>query len=103
MLFAVPATWSTVFNITIMFYILPSAQCDLILSHLDKGILNTVVYAGKTVLISHFYFILPSLCVWFVEIVFSANYRMDQLSMSFSMSVDNLMFPKHESMWCVRF
>jgi hypothetical protein len=35
---------------TTMSYILPSAECDLNLSNLDKGILNAVVFGGKVIL-----------------------------------------------------
>lgn len=45
-LVAIPAAWSIVFETTTMSYILPSAECDLNLSNLDKGILNAMVYAG---------------------------------------------------------
>ncbi|KDR24109.1 synaptic vesicle glycoprotein 2B isoform X2 [Zootermopsis nevadensis] len=43
---AIPAVWSTLFDTTTMSYILPSAECDLNLSDLDKGILNAMVYGG---------------------------------------------------------
>jgi hypothetical protein len=48
-LLAIPAASSTVFDISTMSYILPSAECDLNLSNLDKGILNAVVFGGKTI------------------------------------------------------
>ncbi|KAJ9595019.1 hypothetical protein L9F63_013685, partial [Diploptera punctata] len=46
LLVAVPAAWSTLFDTTTMSYILPSAECDLSLSNLNKGVLNAMVYAG---------------------------------------------------------
>jgi hypothetical protein len=49
-LVAIPAAWSIVFDTTTMSYILPSAECDLHLSNLDKGILNAMVYGGKIML-----------------------------------------------------
>jgi hypothetical protein len=48
---AIPAAWSTLFDTTTMSYILPSAECDLNLSNLDKGILNAMVYGGKAMFI----------------------------------------------------
>jgi hypothetical protein len=50
-LVAIPAAWSTVFDTTTMSYILPSAECDLNLSNLDKGTLNAMVYGGKAMFI----------------------------------------------------
>ena len=47
MLVTIPASWATVFDTTTMSYILPSAECDLLLSNLNKGVLNAMVYAGK--------------------------------------------------------
>ncbi|EDW82762.1 uncharacterized protein Dwil_GK10168 [Drosophila willistoni] len=41
-----PAAMGTVYETSTMSYILPSAECDLKLSLLDKGILNAVTYAG---------------------------------------------------------
>ncbi|PSN56139.1 hypothetical protein C0J52_03326 [Blattella germanica] len=46
MLVAIPSAWSTVFDTTTMSYVLPSAECDLNLSNFNKGVLNSVVYAG---------------------------------------------------------
>ncbi|KAH8325428.1 hypothetical protein KR067_011423 [Drosophila pandora] len=43
---AVPAAMGTVYETSTMSYILPSAECDLQLSLLDKGILNAITYAG---------------------------------------------------------
>jgi len=48
-LVAIPASWSLAFDASTMSYILPSAECDLNLSILDKGILNAMVYAGKEI------------------------------------------------------
>lgn len=44
---AIPASWSIAFDTSTISYILPSAECDLNLSNLDKGILNAMVYGGK--------------------------------------------------------
>lgn len=43
---AIPAAMGTVYETSTMSYILPSAECDLKLSLLDKGILNAITYAG---------------------------------------------------------
>lgn len=45
-LVAIPAAMGTVYETSTMSYILPSAECDLKLSLLDKGILNAITYAG---------------------------------------------------------
>lgn len=47
-LLAIPAASTTMIETTTMSYILPSAECDLNLSNLDKGILNGVVFGGMT-------------------------------------------------------
>ncbi|KAH8416781.1 hypothetical protein KR222_004083, partial [Zaprionus bogoriensis] len=46
LLVAVPAAMGTVYETSTMSYILPSAECDLHLSLLDKGVLNAITYAG---------------------------------------------------------
>ncbi|EDW00207.1 synaptic vesicle glycoprotein 2C [Drosophila grimshawi] len=46
LLVAVFAAMATVYETSTMSYILPSAECDLKLSLLDKGILNAITYAG---------------------------------------------------------
>ncbi|XP_030378173.1 synaptic vesicle glycoprotein 2B [Scaptodrosophila lebanonensis] len=46
LLVSVPSAMATVFETSTMSYILPSAECDLRLSLLDKGILNAITYAG---------------------------------------------------------
>ncbi|KAH8420479.1 hypothetical protein KR009_010804, partial [Drosophila setifemur] len=43
---AVPAAMGTVYETSTMSFILPSAECDLKLSLLDKGVLNAITYAG---------------------------------------------------------
>jgi hypothetical protein len=48
-LVTIPAAWSIAFDTATMSYILPSAECDLNLSILDKGILNATVYGGKEI------------------------------------------------------
>lgn len=45
-LVAIPAAMGTVYETSTMSYILPSAECDLQLSLLDKGVLNAITYAG---------------------------------------------------------
>ncbi|PNF37878.1 hypothetical protein B7P43_G07402 [Cryptotermes secundus] len=47
-LLAIPAASTTMIDTTTMSYILPSAECDLNLSNVDKGILNAVVFGGMT-------------------------------------------------------
>lgn len=42
-----PCCFCSVFSTTTMSLILPSAECDLNLSLVDKGTLNAVTYAGK--------------------------------------------------------
>ncbi|XP_024943449.1 synaptic vesicle glycoprotein 2B isoform X2 [Cephus cinctus] len=42
----VPAGWASVYNSTVMSYVLPSAECDLELTMFDKGLLNSMVFAG---------------------------------------------------------
>ncbi|XP_060663971.1 uncharacterized protein LOC132796726 [Drosophila nasuta] len=46
LLVAIPAAMGTVYETSTMSYILPSAECDLHLSLLDKGVLNAITYAG---------------------------------------------------------
>uniref|UniRef100_W8CAB0 Synaptic vesicle glycoprotein 2B n=1 Tax=Ceratitis capitata TaxID=7213 RepID=W8CAB0_CERCA len=43
---ALPAAIATVVETSTMSYILPSAECDLKLTLLDKGLLNAITYAG---------------------------------------------------------
>lgn len=40
------ANMSNMFESSTISYILPSAECDLKLTMMDKGILNAVTYAG---------------------------------------------------------
>jgi hypothetical protein len=47
LLIAMPCCFSSVFETTTMSLILPSAECDLKLSLVDKGVLNAITYAGK--------------------------------------------------------
>ena len=44
---AIPCCFSSVFETTTMSLILPSAECDLKLSLVDKGVLNAITYAGN--------------------------------------------------------
>ncbi|XP_055584683.1 synaptic vesicle glycoprotein 2C-like [Uranotaenia lowii] len=46
LLIALPCCTTTVFETTTMSYVLPSAECDLELSLVDKGTLNAVTYVG---------------------------------------------------------
>ncbi|XP_058457138.1 synaptic vesicle glycoprotein 2B-like [Malaya genurostris] len=46
LLVAMPCCIGTVFETTTMSYVLPSAECDLNLSLVDKGLMNAVCYAG---------------------------------------------------------
>lgn len=46
LLVAMPCCIGTVFETTTMSYVLPSAECDLRLSMVDKGTLNAVTYGG---------------------------------------------------------
>lgn len=46
LLIAMPCCFSSVFETTTMSLILPSAECDLNLSLVDKGILNAITYGG---------------------------------------------------------
>jgi MFS transporter, VNT family, synaptic vesicle glycoprotein 2 len=47
LLIAMPCCFASVFETTAMSLILPSAECDLNLSLVDKGMLNAITYAGK--------------------------------------------------------
>lgn len=44
---ALPAVMATVIETAVVSYILPSAECDLSLDLIDKGILNAVTYCGR--------------------------------------------------------
>ncbi|CAO1431496.1 unnamed protein product [Diamesa tonsa] len=46
LLIAIPCCFGSVFETTTMSLILPSAECDLNLSLVDKGILNAITYCG---------------------------------------------------------
>ncbi|XP_075156315.1 uncharacterized protein LOC142229627 [Haematobia irritans] len=46
---SVPAIMGNVFETAVVSYILPSAECDLSLDLIDKGILNAIVYSGMIV------------------------------------------------------
>lgn len=47
LIIAMPCCFSSVFETTTMSLILPSAECDLKLSLVDKGVLNAITYAGE--------------------------------------------------------
>ena len=42
-----PAGWASVYSSSSVSYILPSAECDLKLTMFDKGLLNSMSFAGK--------------------------------------------------------
>lgn len=42
-----PAAIATVLETSTMSYILPSAECDLKLTLIDKGLLNAITFVGK--------------------------------------------------------
>ncbi|XP_034948242.1 synaptic vesicle glycoprotein 2B-like isoform X2 [Chelonus insularis] len=44
-----PAGWASIYGSTSMSYILPSAECDLNLTLFDKGLLNSMPFAGMIV------------------------------------------------------
>ncbi|XP_076231040.1 synaptic vesicle glycoprotein 2B [Calliopsis andreniformis] len=46
LLAVLPASFSSIFSSSAISYVLPSAECDLGLSMLDKGILNSMTFAG---------------------------------------------------------
>lgn len=46
LLTGLPCCAAAIYESTAMSYIIPSAECDLKLSMLDKGMLNAVTYAG---------------------------------------------------------
>lgn len=47
LLVACPAAMASVIETTVVSYILPSAECDLNLDLVDKGVLNAVTYLGR--------------------------------------------------------
>ncbi|XP_011300580.1 synaptic vesicle glycoprotein 2B isoform X2 [Fopius arisanus] len=44
-----PAGWASIYGSTSMSYVLPSAECDLSLTMFDKGLLNSMPFAGMIV------------------------------------------------------
>lgn len=68
LLIAFPCCTSSVFETTSMSLILPSAECILNLSLVDKGILNAVTYAGKLIVKNSF-------TMWFVLLCIDLNYK----------------------------
>ena len=42
-----PVCWAIIYASSTMSYVLPSAECDLKLTMLDKGMLNSVTFAGN--------------------------------------------------------
>ena len=51
LLLAAPGCFACVFDTTAMSFVLPSAECDLNLSLLDKGVMNAVTYGGLIIII----------------------------------------------------
>lgn len=47
LLATVVANWTNVFDTTSVSYLLPSAECDLDLSNVHKGLLNGITYMGN--------------------------------------------------------
>lgn len=56
LLVAIPAAWSSVFETSNTSFLLPAAECDLNLSHFDKGLLNAVVYIGKQTILTFLHY-----------------------------------------------
>ncbi|CAD1469208.1 unnamed protein product, partial [Heterotrigona itama] len=46
LLAVLPASFSSIFSSSAMSYVLPSAECDLNLTMFDKGLLNSMTFAG---------------------------------------------------------
>lgn len=46
LLAVLPASFSSIFSSSAISYVLPSAECDLALTMLDKGVLNSMTFAG---------------------------------------------------------
>ncbi|XP_011067733.1 PREDICTED: synaptic vesicle glycoprotein 2C-like isoform X4 [Acromyrmex echinatior] len=49
LLAVLPASFSSIFSSSAMSYVLPSAECDLQLTMFDKGLLNSMAFAGMIV------------------------------------------------------
>lgn len=47
LLAGLPCCIATVYETSTMSYVVPSAECDLKLSLMDKGVLNAITYAGN--------------------------------------------------------
>lgn len=47
LLAVLPASFSSIFSSSTMSYVLPSAECDLQLTMFDKGLLNSMAFAGS--------------------------------------------------------
>lgn len=46
LLAVLPASFSSIFSSSAISYVLPSAECDLGLTMFDKGLLNSMTFAG---------------------------------------------------------
>ncbi|XP_018050399.1 PREDICTED: synaptic vesicle glycoprotein 2B-like [Atta colombica] len=49
LLAVLPASFSSIFSSSAMSYVLPSAECDLQLTMFDKGLLNSMAFAGMII------------------------------------------------------
>jgi hypothetical protein len=65
LLIAMPCCFSSVFETTTMSLILPSAECDLKLSLVDKGVLNAITYAGEYLQCSWGQRLILQMCLYF--------------------------------------
>ncbi|KAF3430718.1 hypothetical protein E2986_09690 [Frieseomelitta varia] len=55
LLAVLPASFSSIFSSSAMSYVLPSAECDLNLTMFDKGLLNSMTFAGGMISTSFFW------------------------------------------------
>ncbi|OAD61788.1 Synaptic vesicle glycoprotein 2C, partial [Eufriesea mexicana] len=55
LLAVLPASFSSIFSSSAMSYVLPSAECDLGLTMFDKGLLNSMTFAGGMISTSFFW------------------------------------------------
>lgn len=53
LLAVLPASCASIFSSSSTAYVLPSAECDLELTMLDKGLLNSMSFAGSTITNEH--------------------------------------------------
>ncbi|KAG5311058.1 SV2B protein, partial [Acromyrmex insinuator] len=55
LLAVLPASFSSIFSSSAMSYVLPSAECDLQLTMFDKGLLNSMAFAGRMIVTAFFW------------------------------------------------